>query len=110
MNDDMLVKISELVQQEQDNAAVKWGKITNSDHESYAVMLEEYEECLEELQDIKDFMSDFWGTIRQDCKEPEKMWALKKLSKSCYNLIMEAIQLAGCTEKAMNSICERGVI
>lgn len=107
--EEIIAGISELVNQERELGDKKHFKITHSDHESYAVILEEYEEVKEELQDFTDFMADFWKTVRNDNKEPEKLWALKDMSKSCYNLIYEAIQLAGVVEKAADSICERGV-
>lgn len=103
-------EVPNLVYAEQVNASQKYGKTNHSDHESYAIILEEYEECQEEMNDIKDSMVDFWKAVRNDDKEPEKLWALKDMSKSCYNLIYEAIQLAGVVDKAINSICERGAV
>ena len=108
--EELISKISDIVSAEQERGSQLHWRINHSDHESYAVIREEYEECLEELSDCEKHLNEFWSCVRNDCTEPEKLWALRSLSKSCYMLIAEAIQLCGVAEKAINSICERGAV
>ena len=107
IREELKLSIADLVENERASAAEIWGKTNASDHESYALIKEEYEETVEELENCELTLQEFWSLIREDAKGLEKEWALQRLKKTCYSLIAEAIQLCGSTEKALYTIFER---
>ena len=68
----------------------------NSDHEGYAVLLEEIEEAETELKHIKQDIQDTWTSIKSD-KPPYK--EIEQLKQRAKMLAAETIQIIAVTDK-----------
>lgn len=61
------VQTSELM--EYNRAAAKFGQANNSDHESYAVILEEFQEAQFQSDCFKDRFNRFWELVKANDKD-----------------------------------------
>ena len=59
--------INYLVDKEKDNA-LKYEKY-HSNHETYAVIREEFEESIEEIKEVEKYLNEMWINIRTDSQE-----------------------------------------
>lgn len=90
-------KIEELVQQELKEANEIYPAFA-SDHEAYAVIKEELEECWEELEACGRQLGGIWEQTKNDLNSHALYTYLKEHAK---RLAAEAIQLAAMADKAM---------
>ena len=90
-------KIEELVQQELKEANEIHPAFA-SDHEAFAVLLEELEECEEELEACELQLQKIWKQTKNDEDSHAYYTYLKEHAK---RLAAEAIQLAAMADKAM---------
>ena len=88
-------EIEKLVQQELKEANEKYPQF-HSDHETWAVIKEEVEECEEELKKLQACMQEIWAKIRKNKSIQE--W-LTFAERCAIDLIREAIQVAAMCEK-----------
>ena len=70
----------------------------SSNHEAWAVMLEEYQEACEDINNITASLKVFWIAARADVNTKE---IAQKIYKSAVHLTAEAIQIAAMALKAM---------
>lgn len=70
----------------------------NSLHEGYAVLLEEVEEAENELERVKEELSDLWLCIKQNDNEGA-VNALRRIATHSHFLIQESVQVAAVTNK-----------
>lgn len=75
-----------------------------SDHEGYAVILKEFEETEEEMEDAEICLNQMWGCVRTDRTQTEY---IKHIRKSMLKTAAEAIQTAAMCEKFIQSQEER---
>ena len=68
-------------------------------HEGYAIMLEEIEECRDELQIIQSLNSDLWQAVKDDNAAGAKM-EMDEIEEAAVRLASEAIQVAAMARKA----------
>ena len=68
-------------------------------HEGYAVMLEEIDECRDELQIIQSLNSDLWETVKDDDATGAKA-NMDEIEAAAIRLASEAIQVAAMAQKA----------
>lgn len=68
-------------------------------HEGYAVMLEEIEECRDELQVIQSHTSDLWQAVKDDNTQGAKV-EMDEIEAAAIQLAAEAIQVAAMARKA----------
>ena len=87
-----------LVQHELDMACDGNGEHFNSDHEAFAVILEEFCESKEELAIISECLYGMWRSVRQDNKNGD---VLTDIERHARRLACEAIQVAAMARKAM---------
>lgn len=95
---DLLNEVKASVMGEYDRAAAKYGKANNSPHESYAVILEEYEEAEEQANNFKNELERYWRLIKNNANTDPNlrlMWACAQLAAA------EWIQVAAMCYKAM---------
>lgn len=90
-------KIKELVQQEL-NEANEIHPQFHSDHEAWAVIKEEVEECKEALGCLRSYMRVIWRGIRED-KDIDEL--LTFAQRQAMSLAAEAIQVAAMCEKGL---------
>lgn len=89
--------LQHLVNRELKEANKKY-PLFSSDHEAYAVIKEEIEECEEDVQKMKMGLNCFWWKIKKDRKEDDLIIGMKKLAM---HAAAEAIQVAAMCDKFM---------
>lgn len=58
--------IDTLTDEEICRAAEAYGPLNHSNHESYAVILEEYEEAVREMMEFHSQLGNFWDAVKAD--------------------------------------------
>lgn len=92
-----LSKIQALVDEELKEANKKY-PLFSSDHEAYAVILEELEESEENVKEMKYWLDTIWQCIR---KNGDIKQFVEILKRSALETAAEAIQIAAMCDKAM---------
>ncbi|MDF2510454.1 MAG: hypothetical protein K0S04_320 [Herbinix sp.] len=92
-------EISELVEKEL-LTANKMFPMFASDHEGYSVMLEELEECKDEIELIEAHLIGMWRMIKANGLPEENAGRIKNYA---VNLAVEAIQVAAMAQKFIDS-------
>lgn len=90
-------KIYELVHQELKDANSKFPQFA-SNHEAFAVIEEEVEECEEEMARIEYYMDEMWEKVKKNKGISEE---LCKIELSALHLVQEAIQVAAMCQKGL---------
>ena len=75
-----------------------------SNHEAYAVILEEFEETVDELEFAKVSMTAFWMSVKEDDNPENLIRYLKSARKDMLLCACEAIQTTAMFEKAIISM------
>ena len=91
--------INRLIAEELGRANAEY-PLFHSQHEAFAVILEEVDEVKDEFEDLKSYTEALWKQVRRDGMEK---WVLEGLQKSAVWMIKEAIQVAAMCEKALQS-------
>ena len=78
-----------------------------SEHEAYAVMLEEIDEAAAELENIKRFLALAWIQIKKDVT-PKALEHFARIKYAAENGAAELCQVAAMAEKAILSAAKRG--
>ena len=87
---------------EYERAAEKFGKKHNSAHEAFAVILEEYEEAIEDTQRFRNVLHTFWGVIKGDIQNLEyKQQILDEMYTMARMAACEWVQVAAMCHKAL---------
>ena len=90
--------LSQAVECEEKNIKKVYGEQYNTLHEGYAVLLEEVEEAADELERVKEELSELWLCIKQnDSKGAAE--ALRRINTHAYFLLQEAAQINAVTQK-----------
>jgi hypothetical protein len=76
-----------------------------SRHESYAVILEEFEEAEHEIEIVKDALNCYWSCVKQDVNESGELMAI---AEKAISAAAELIQVSAMARKTIASF-ERGV-
>ena len=90
--------ITGAVKEELEHIRAVHGNQYNSLHEGYAVLLEEVEEAENELERVKEELSDLWLCIKQNDNEGA-VNALRRIATHSHFLIQESVQIAAVTNK-----------
>ena len=80
-------------------AAKKKYSTNNSRHEGYAVLLEEFEEMRDELEDLDAYMDRIWKNTKSNVSTEIYQDFLERARKKARLLIAEAIQTAAMIDK-----------
>jgi hypothetical protein len=89
------VKVS--VEKEYNRAAEKFGAANNIKHESYAVILEEFEEAQHESQMFDYNLRTFWGGVRANTATNCQLQQMQSIAEKA---AAEWIQVAAMCKKA----------
>lgn len=87
--------INQAVAYELQNVVKKYGATYNSEHEGYAVLLEEVEEANSEMIFVKGILEKLWESIK--CNKVNKE-LLHYVKKHALNLAEEAVQVVAVCE------------
>lgn len=89
-------------------AALEHGRVNNSDHESFGIMLEEAQEASQEVGLVTTALENFWNKVKMDSDDSLKLEDLKSLECHAMLAACEFIQVAAMARKATLTIRERG--
>lgn len=92
-----LSEIQKLVNEELKEANKKYPPF-HSDHEAYAVIKEEVEECEEDVRKMEMVLSYFWSNTKRDKNSDNLIAGIKKIAM---HAAAEAIQVAAMCDKAL---------
>lgn len=93
--------INQAVAYELQNIVKKYGASYNSEHEGYAVLLEEVEEAKECLQIAEEKLKDLWKSVRKNVYADDTLW---KIKVAAINMAQEAVQVAAVCERFEETI------
>lgn len=105
--DDLMKLVNSVINTEYYSAALKHGRLNHSDHESYAIIDEEFEESTDEMTLVSQSLNQFWKNIRNDADDAHKLNDLRCLEYHAMLAACEFIQVAAMARKAMLTIHER---
>lgn len=90
-----LSEIQKLVNEELEEANRKY-PLFHSNHEAYAVIKEEIEECEEDIRKMEMVLSYFWSNTKRDKNSDNLIKGMKKIAM---HAAAEAIQVAAMCDK-----------
>ena len=105
---ELLDSVEILVEEEYDRAADKFGPVNHSDHESFAIILEECEEADFEFDNFSSELKLFWSMVKdKDASAKDKLRVLSKMQDYAELAACELIQICAMCAKARRTILER---
>lgn len=90
-----LSDIQKLVDKELEEANKKY-PLFHSNHEAYAVIKEEIEECEDDMREMQMVLSYFWSKTKRDKNSDDLISGMKKIAM---HAAAEAIQVAAMCDK-----------
>lgn len=106
----LMKEVEECVEREYGRAGAKFGLTNNSDHESYAVLLEEFQEAQVELKTVERQLELFWGHTKCNDNDHVKYRLLMQMTRNAIYGACEMIQVAAMAKKAAMTVCNRSAI
>ena len=88
--------INQAVAYELQNIVKNYGATYASEHEGYAVLLEEVEESKECLQSVEKILNELWKSVRKNVYADDTLWMIKQ---AAINMAQEAVQVAAVCER-----------
>lgn len=110
MMDKLMAEVNECIEREYGRAGAKFGLTNHSDHESYAVLLEELQEAQVEIKTVEHQLGLFWGHTKCNDNDHVKYRLLMQMEKNALFCACEMIQVAAMAKKAAMTVCDRGAI
>lgn len=93
--------INQAVVYELQKIVKNYGATYASEHEGYAVLLEEVEEAKECLQIAEEKLKDLWKSVRRNVYTDDTLW---KIKQAAINMAQEAVQVAAVCERYEETI------
>ena len=90
--------VDALVELEHKTIVDKYGEGYHSDHEGYAVMLEEVEEATEALREVQQHLACAWQDVREDARKLLGSEILR-VEHHAKDLAAEAVQIAAVARR-----------
>ena len=97
---DLLNEVNALTLKEYERAAKVNGDTFNSPHETYAVILEEFEEATENLEEFDDAFKAYWSCVKKNDRTSQKD-QLIYMHHYAISAAAEMIQVAAMCHKAL---------
>ena len=101
------MKVKDLVDREYGRAGAQFGLTNNSDHESYALILEEFQEAQTEVATVDDKLSVFWDLVKENGGPETKFNVLKSMEGTAILAACELIQVSAMAKKASLTVCDQ---
>jgi hypothetical protein len=108
--DKLIAEVTELVEKEYGRAAAKFGCTNNSDHESYAILLEELEEAQCEVSEVHFQLQHFWELTKANDDDLSKYSRLLEMERRAKLAACELIQVTAMAKKAAITVCDRNAL
>lgn len=86
---------------EYNNISTKYGDKYASEHEGYAVLLEETDEASDDLRYIHNCMNELWDEVKSDAVSKD---FLNSIKLGAIELAKEAVQCAAVCERFLKTI------
>lgn len=100
----LIEEITACVKQEYYRATKKYGERHASSHEAYAVILEEFEEAMEDIDAVKTVMNSMWHSTKEN---ESTIGIAKMIERSAIMAAAEMVQVAAMAVKAQNGyLCD----
>ena len=96
---DLMKEVRASVSVEYARAADKFGVANNSSHESYAVILEEFDEAQGQAEGFADEFKRYWAAVK--CNDADTAEMLSFMQDCAEHAAAEWIQVAAMCHKAM---------
>jgi len=93
--------IEQAVCHELRNIVKKYGPTYHSEHEGFAVLMEEYQEAAESDKDMQEHLEKLWKSIREN---QISNFNLSMIYESAIGLAEEAVQVAAVCERFMETL------
>lgn len=106
----LISEVKECIEREYGRAGANFGLTNHSDHESYAVILEEFQEASSEMERIRSDLEHFWYFTMHDYDDEDKAKACHKMWKHAMLAACELIQVSAMAQKALITVCDRGAV
>lgn len=97
----LMEEVKECVEHEYSRASDNYGPTNHSDHESYAIILEEFQEAETELTHCSHDLCLLWEFIKADLEDSEKRYKLRSIQHHALLAACECIQVAAMAYKAL---------
>ena len=96
--------IDKAVAYELQNIVKNYGAVYASEHEGYAVLLEEVQEASEASKDMQDKLDIVWSSIRYNFSKEAIAVQLKEVAYKALALAEEAVQCAAVCERFLETV------
>lgn len=104
----LIKEVRESIKREYERASRKFGKTNTSDHQSYAVILEELQEAFEEGNKCSKALDKFWSNVKSKYSTGAEMHRdLIEIQTAATFAACEFIQVAAMAHKAELSITDK---
>ncbi|SHI24403.1 hypothetical protein SAMN02745823_03831 [Sporobacter termitidis DSM 10068] len=97
---DLLLEVQASIFMEYERAKEKFGPTNNSPHESYAVILEEFEEAAADAADFQIKLDRFWSQVKRNISVDVRNSMLREMRECAEHAAAEWIQVAAMCYKA----------
>lgn len=87
-------------EKELSRAAAKFGETNNSPHESYAVILEEFQEAQTDGRMFEHNLDFYWDAVKKNDEKNQEVW-LKEMKEKALRAAMEWTQVYAMCAKAL---------
>ena len=98
--DKLIVEVKESVEREYGRAGAKFGLTNHTDHESYAILLEEFQEAKSEFEFVEKYLEEFWDYVKGDFSVHDKFVCCGDMEKRALLCACEMIQVAAMAKKS----------
>lgn len=105
--DKLIAEVKECEEREYGRAGARFGLTNHTDHESYAILLEEFEEAEEELLSVERYLHEFWDYVKGDFGVDDKFVCCQDMEHRALLCACEMIQVAAMAKKAALTVCDR---
>lgn len=106
----LIEDVKKLIECEYGRAGARDGLTHHSDHESYAVLLEQVQEAEDELRLCESALIKFWEQIKKDANDNSKVKSLSLIHSNALLGACQLIKVAAMAKKSCITICDRNAI
>lgn len=104
----LILEVNELVDKEYGRAGARFGLVNHSDHESYAILLEELQEAKFEVDSVDRCLEEFWYYVKSNSTASFKIESCQRLHRRALLCACEMIQVAAMAKKASATLFSAG--